>query len=128
MDFLNYIKTVKEVSMVNSRDKGKRGELEAAHYLSQWFQAKRGQQFKGSPDSPDVEFTGQSKILNNFLYIEVKRNEHLNIDKAMEQAKSEAPYGAWPVVMHRKNDTPWKITISADDYMELFSQWYVLNK
>ena len=42
--------------MVNSRNKGKSGELELAHELERLWgvSARRGQQFSGSPDSPDV--------------------------------------------------------------------------
>jgi hypothetical protein len=40
---------------MNSRNKGKRGELEAAHMLThEGFPARRGQQFSGGTDSPDV--------------------------------------------------------------------------
>jgi hypothetical protein len=39
---------------VDSKRKGKRGELEFAAVLrAEGFQARRGQQFSGSPDSPD---------------------------------------------------------------------------
>jgi hypothetical protein len=38
---------------MNSRNKGKRGELEAAKFLaSEGFPARRGQQFSGGADSP----------------------------------------------------------------------------
>ena len=56
---------------INSKQKGKRGELELVHELESFgLHAERGQQFKGSPDSPDVT----CKELCDF-HIEVKRNE-----------------------------------------------------
>jgi Holliday junction resolvase len=40
---------------MNSREKGKRGERQWRDELrAQGFAARRGQQFSGSPDSPDV--------------------------------------------------------------------------
>jgi Holliday junction resolvase len=40
---------------MNSRNKGKVGEREFASLLREHgFDARRGQQFSGSPDSPDV--------------------------------------------------------------------------
>ena len=40
---------------MNSRNKGKRGELEWRDVIrSHGYEARRGQQFSGSPDSPDV--------------------------------------------------------------------------
>lgn len=54
---------------INSRAKGKRGELEAVKFLrSLGFTARRGQQFSGGPDSADVEVEELSNV-----YIEVKR-------------------------------------------------------
>ena len=43
------------MSPVNSRAKGKRGELQLAHKLTELgYPARRGVQFKGGTDSPDV--------------------------------------------------------------------------
>jgi hypothetical protein len=111
------------MSKINSREKGKRGERSAAHFLSRWFKARRGQQFKGSADSPDVIF--DNKEIAKLLHVEVKRNEALNLEKAWQQANDEAPLTAWPIVLHRKNRTKWKVTIDAEDFMELFYQWYM---
>ena len=102
---------------MNSRDKGKRGELEAAHLLQKYgYDARRGQQFAGINGDADV--VGLPGI-----HIEVKRVEKLNIDDALEQSASDARLGEVPVVMHRKNRVPWKITMLFADWMEFYKAW-----
>ena len=99
--------------MTNSQQKGKRGELDCVHWLIRHgFKARRGQQFKGTEDSPDV-------IANIPFHIEVKFRESLNLHKAMEQAASEAPSNTVPMIYHRKNRTEPLVTMRADDWAEL---------
>lgn len=100
---------------INSKQKGKRGELELAHYLTEHgFEARRGQQFKGTPDSPDVI----CEELGAF-HIECKRVEKLNIDNAMRQSIEDAGEDHIPLVMHRKNKEKWKVTLLLDDFLKL---------
>jgi Holliday junction resolvase len=96
---------------MNSKQKGKRGELEFVHYLqAKGYEARRGQQFCGSPDSPDV--------ISNFpFHIEVKRVEKLNISNAMEQAAADCG-NQTPIVAHRRNGEDWFITMKADDFLK----------
>src|SRR5438552_15891275 len=71
---------------MNSREKGKRGERQWRDELrAQGFQARRGQQFSGSPDSPDVVCEQL-----RWIHFEVKAVERLNIEEAMEQARKDA--------------------------------------
>lgn len=99
---------------MNSRDKGKRGELEAAHLLQKYgYDARRGQQFAGINGDADV--VGLPGI-----HIEVKRVEKLNIDEALEQAIQDKRESEIPIVMHRKNRTKWKVTMLFDDWMMLY--------
>lgn len=99
---------------MNSRTKGKRGELEVAHLLQKYgYDARRGQQFSGANGDADV--VGLPGI-----HLEVKRVEKLNIDEALEQAIRDKRENEIPVVMHRKNRTPWKITMLFDDWMTLY--------
>ena len=101
---------------MNSRQKGKRGELECVHWLrDNGFTARRGQQFKGTADSPDV-------IAGIPFHIEVKLREALNLYKAMEQAVKESP--KVPVIYHRKNRTEPLITMRAADWIELVKAVY----
>ncbi len=86
-----------------SRNKGKRGERELSHELSRVLgvSARRGLQFQGSPDSPDVvtDIPG--------VHFECKRTETLSLYSALEQAQNDAGTSKIPVVCHRKNKKPW---------------------
>ncbi len=100
--------------MVHSRNKGKRGELELAAFLrAHGFEARRGQQFKGGGDSPDV-------VCDDLpMHIECKRVEAGNIYTWLDQATRDAPAGKTPVVMHKKNGRPWVAVLTLEDLLEL---------
>lgn len=101
---------------MNSRSKGKRGELELAKELRKYgFDARRGVQYKGGQDSPDV-------IGLPGIHIECKRVEALNIYHAVEQAEHDAGQNV-PVVMHRKNNQKWLVTMSLDQWMRIYKKW-----
>ena len=106
---------IRSVVAVNSRTKGKTGELELSHRLSTYgFNCHRGQQYRGGGDSPDV--VGLPGI-----HIECKRVEHLNIEKAMVQSRRDAEGTEdVPIVMHRKNYEDWKVTMDLDEFMNLY--------
>lgn len=95
----------------NSRQKGKRGELDAADALRRLFSwtARRTQQFKGTSDSSDVEVAETPDA-----FWEVKREERLNVFKAMDTAVAEAG-PKLPVLMHRRNRTDWLVTVRLAD-------------
>lgn len=102
---------------MNSRDKGKRGELEAAHLLKKYgYDARRGQQYSGSNGDPDV--VGLPGI-----HIEVKRVEKLNIENAVEQSIRDAREGEKPAVLHRKNRRKWLVTMPFDEWIVLYQAW-----
>lgn len=99
-----------------SKNKGKVGEREAAAFIRECgFEAKRGVQYRGGENSPDVVHS----IPN--LHVEVKRVERLNINTAMEQARNDAGTKI-PVVMHRINRNPWLITLDARAFFELLQR------
>lgn len=97
---------------INSRAKGARGEREWAEWLRDnlGIDARRGQQFAGGPDSPDV-------IGLKGTHAEVKRVEKLNISNAMTQAERDCGDNNLPYVAHRKNGEEWMITIRATDVL-----------
>lgn len=100
--------------MTNSRRKGAVGEREIAKYLRDhgFTEARRGQQFKGGADSPDVVgLTG--------FHIEVKRVERLDLNAAMEQSIRDCGENETPIVVHRRNNDYWKVTMRLDDFMEV---------
>lgn len=99
--------------MVNSKKKGARGEREVAALLKSYgFEARRGQQFSGSPDSPDVVHN----IPNT--HIEVKFRERLNLYDAIEQAQKDDPEKT-PVVFHRRKHKQWLTILYTDDFLKL---------
>ena len=99
---------------MNSNAKGKAGEREWARWLTaEGFPARRGQQFKGGNDSPDVICESLPT-----LHAEVKRVERLNIHEAMDKAKDEAGE-LTPYVAHRKNNHDWLVTMRAEDWIAL---------
>lgn len=99
---------------VNSRDKGKRGELELANELKKaGYNARRSRQFAGINGDADV--VGLPNI-----HIEVKRVEKLNSSTAMAQSIRDARAGELPVVMHRKNREGWLVTMRLEDWLRLY--------
>ena len=105
--------------MIHSRNKGKRGELEWAEYLrGQGFDARRGVQFRGGSDSPDVI----SENLSQF-HFEVKRVEAGNpydwLNQAIRDSRSDPENCRIPLVAHRRSHTNWMIILSADDFFKL---------
>ena len=100
---------------INSRTKGKTGELELSKELMRIFgiECRRGQQFAGGTDSPDV--VG----LPDVIHPEVKRVEKLNIQAAMQQASRDGGPDKKPVVFHRRNRGDWMVTFLLDDAPEV---------
>jgi Holliday junction resolvase len=100
-------------NQMNAKQKGARGERELAKYLiDKGYESKRGQQFSGGPESPDV-------ISSLPLHIECKRVEKLNIDKAYEQSLKDSEGKKPASVIFRKNRGKWMICLSLDDFLEL---------
>lgn len=96
---------------MNSRQKGKRGELEFAKFLTaRGFTARRGQQFSGGNESPDVV----CESLHRF-HIEVKRCEKGNLYDWLDQARRDAGEKQIPTVYHRRNDCRWVAIRDAED-------------
>lgn len=99
-----------------SRDKGKRGEREVAAFLrSEGYDAHRGVQYHGGPESPDV--VGLPGI-----HIEVKRTERFDLYGALSQSKGDAG-DDMPIVVHRKNECEWVVVQPLKDWIELYRSW-----
>jgi hypothetical protein len=99
---------------LNSRRKGKVGEREFAALLREHgFDARRGQQFSGGSESPDVV----SEALG-WLHVEVKRVQNLNLTDACVQAEGDCGGKPW-IVAHRRNHSPWLITMRAETFFRL---------
>ena len=101
-----------------SREKGKRGEREVARILKEnGYDARRGVQYKGGQDSPDV-------IGLRGVHIEVKRTERLNLYDSISQSRIDSGEDM-PVVMHRRNDCEWLVIQPLEDWLKLYREWEV---
>lgn len=106
---------------MNSKQKGKRGELElAAELRKAGFEARRGQQYCGANGDADVIHSIPG------IHLECKRVEKLNLRLAYEQAVSDAG-DDMPIVAHRTNRQPWLVTLSLADLLALIQVGDGLN-
>ena len=115
-----------------SRSKGKRGELEACEALAEvWPGLKRQYgQARMHSSTPDIDGPGCP------VFIEVKRQESINVHKAMEQAVAAGEHilkwvkvGETPdgptfaprprVIVHKRNRGEWLVTVRARDLRRL---------
>jgi hypothetical protein len=98
-----------------AREKGKRGEREAAAELGTLLgvDARRGVQYQGGPDSPDVVIDGVA------IHVEAKRTEKLTLWPAVDQARADAPTGKVPLVWHRPNRRGSVVIVETARLLEL---------
>lgn len=101
---------------INSNRKGKKAEIEVAHILQEhgFTEARRGVQYQGGPDSPDV-------IGIDGVHIEVKRVEKLNLTDAYAQSKRDAAPSEIPIVVHRKSREPWMVTMTFENFLKIWN-------
>lgn len=108
---------------MNSKQKGKRGELEWSHFCKeQGFDTRRTAQYCGNTgDASDV--VGLPGI-----HQEVKRVEKLNVQEAIEQAIRDSNAEGKeniPIVAHRRDRKEWLVTMRAEDWFKLYREWEV---
>jgi Holliday junction resolvase len=95
---------------MNSRQKGKRIELAAAHFLTELgYPAARGVQHSGSPDSPDIRCASLWMV-----HIEVKGDRSIGLNTqaltdAMDQAIRDSGH-KMPVVLWWEHRKGWRLT------------------
>lgn len=104
---------------MNSKRKGKVGELELAHYLQDhgYKGARRSVQYNGKAENAKCDVLGM-----NGFHVECKRVEKLNLERACEQAQRDAENNDIPIVIHRKNRKPWYVTIKLDDFLNILEE------
>lgn len=107
--------------MINSKAKGKRGELELVRlFKEQGYEARRTAQYCGNTGNA-ADVVGLSGI-----HVESKYVEKLNIYDAIAQAQRDAEAagrGDLPAVFHRKNNCPWLVTMTAGDWFTIYREW-----
>jgi Holliday junction resolvase len=106
----------KNIKKINSKQKGKKGELELSKYLTEkGFVSRRGCQFKGGKDSPDI-------ITSDFpipVHIECKRTERFKLEDSLNQAIKDAGENKIPIVIHRKNRSEWVAVLKLDNLLDI---------
>ena len=106
---------------MNSKQKGKRGELELVRKLKEHgFSTRRTVQYNGKADEGAADLQGLDGI-----HIECKRVEKLNLCEAMGQACHDAAGCELPAVFHRKNNCEWMVTMRLDDWVKLYREYAV---
>ena len=105
----------------NSKQKGKRFELELAHrFRDHGYDARRTAQYCGNTgDASDV--VGLPGI-----HVEAKRQETMRLYDWMAQAKADAAAGGegrLPAVFHRKNNSEVLVTMELDAWMQIYREY-----
>ena len=98
---------------INSRAKGVRGEHQVRDLFRRFgFSARRGQQFQGTKDSPDV-------IVEDLtLLVESKFTEMTEVYTWMNKLTKEAAGSRRiPAVFHRKNRGKMLVSLDAEDFL-----------
>ena len=105
------------MSGARSRRKGARGEREFAAILTaEGFDARRGLQHRGGPDSPDVIVPSLPSI-----HFEAKRTERLSLYDAIAQARRDAG-DKLPIVAHRRNASEWVAILTLTDLLAIIHE------
>ncbi len=108
---------------LNSRRKGKTGELEAAQCLREIFgwTTARSVQHCGTADSADLRVDQTPG-----LWWEIKRVERLNVPKTMRTAAAQCGRRT-PVLMHRPSRSEWLITLRLTDLPALCHAYQIAS-
>jgi hypothetical protein len=106
---------------INSKQKGARFERSLASKFREYgFDARRTNQYCGNTgDASDV--VGLPGI-----HIEAKHQERMQLYDWMAQAKRDAENGGkgyLPTVFHKKNNAEILVTMTLDDWMNLYREW-----
>ena len=109
---------------VNSKRKGKDGELELARKLREHgYDVRRSVQYNGKEEDGQADLLGLPGI-----HVECKRTERLNLYDAVGQAQRDSKgKNQIPVVFHRKNCCPWLVTMYVWDWFKLYREWEASN-
>jgi len=105
---------------INSKQKGARFERSLASKLREYgFEARRTAQYCGNTgDASDV-------VGLPYIHIEAKHQERMNLYDWMDQAKRDAKEsGNLPVVFHKKNNADVLVTMTFDDFMKIYKEFY----
>lgn len=102
--------------MTNSKQKGKRGELEIANIMKGYgYDCRRTAQYNGKEQGSLADVVGLSGY-----HIEVKRVEKglKMMDDFMAQAVRDCKDGEVPTIWHRRNYKGWLVTMRLEDFID----------
>lgn len=109
-----------------SRNKGQRGEREAAALLMKWAAEVVGMLREYGYEVPDVELVrnlNQARVGSDgsydlvgldWLALEVKRQEALNVNAWWDQTVRQCGEGQVPLLMYRQNNQRWRFMTKLD--------------
>ena len=105
---------------INSKNKGKQGELELARKLKEYgYDARRSVQYNGKAEEGQPDLLGLP-----YIHVECKRTEKLKLYDAVDQAKRDSEgTNDLPVVFHRKNHCEWVAIMPLDSFMEMYREF-----
>lgn len=102
---------------INSRRKGKTGELELVRKLREYgWDCHRGQQYSGANGDADV-------VGIPGVHIECKRRNRLDPYEYIAQARHDARKGELPIVFMRRDRSEWLALMDFDTAMQLIRSW-----
>ena len=123
---------------MNSKEKGGRGERLLAKELQKYgYDARRGQQFKGGADSPDVLGLPGVHIECKFYKDPLTWAQK---EQFMQQAVRDSEGKNMPAVFHKANRKEWEVTLRSypvrgesemvlitmrlSDFMKFYGGWW----
>lgn len=75
-----------------------------------------------------IGLEGEDVVGLDYIHIECKRVERLDLGAAIYQAIKDAEKDQLPAVFHRKNRENWKVTMELDDWIKLYNEYYSSKK
>lgn len=102
---------------INSRQKGKRRELEVIHVLHRhgWGLAERTSDGRSQGSRGDVRNGPEG------CHLEIKGEERLSVPAAFDQIRRDARAEDLPVLIHRPSRHVWMATIELDELLPLLA-------
>lgn len=101
----------------SSQAKGRRGERELAALLQQHgYDVRPGEPLNYGKEA---DLVGLPKI-----HVECKRCQQVRLETWMEQATKDAQrfQDGVPTIFHRKDRSPWLVTMSLENWLQLYEQ------
>ena len=108
---------------LNANQKGKRFERDVAKMINKKFETnvRRTPMSGGMEIKGDIICIDDNSIISEFS-IECKNQEKLNIWKALDQSRTDAPRGKLPIVVFTKNHELDYCALEFEDFMNIVKE------